>query len=130
MQRLNSDRDLALAVRSILIDALVVLEVPATIDVKPNPPSLLLIDLFGLELPVIKDIELNLPSSVEPFSIVDEKRLLHSLNVWDGDEVAEFRDPAVYLAPDLLQSYKSEDPKRFILPPSCVGGPHLVQLGP
>jgi hypothetical protein len=94
LDRLDSDRDLTLAVRSLLIDQFAVLEVPES-----------------------HDVILNLPTDFEPLSIHDEKHFLHLLNVWGREPVAVFPDPAVHYAPNFPHLYKTEDPHKFI-PPS------------
>jgi hypothetical protein len=93
-ERLDSDRALTLAVRSILMDQFAVLEVPETLNVT-----------------------LNLPTDVRPFSIEEEKHFLHSLNVWDREPVAVFPNPSVNYAPDFPPFYKMGNPSKF-MPPS------------
>lgn len=94
LDRLDSDRALTLAVRSVLIGKCAVLQVPES-----------------------HDVTLNLPMDAEPLSIHDEKHFLHSLNIWDREPVAVFPDPAAHYAPDYPHLYKVEDPNKFI-PPS------------
>jgi hypothetical protein len=91
--RLDLDRKLTIAVRSLLIEQYVVIEIPESQDVK-----------------------LNLPSDIEQLSVDDEEHFVHSLNVWDREAVAVFADPFALIAPD-LDLYKTKDPQTFI-PPS------------
>lgn len=93
LNRLDSDRELTLAIRSLLIYQNAVPEVPESHDVK-----------------------LTIPTDVTPLSIQDENRFLHSLNVWEREPVAVFPDPAVHFAPNLPYLYKTEDPNKFISP--------------
>lgn len=93
LQRIGSDRDLTVAIRSMLMDRGVIFEVPDE-----------------------DDVHLGLPSHVRPFSKADEHRFVELLDVRNRDK-AVFPDPAVHYVPDLPHLYKTEDAKKFI-PPS------------
>jgi len=91
--RLDSGRKLTIAVRSLLIEQYVVIEIPDS-----------------------HDVTLNLPSDIEQLSVDDDEHLMRSLNVWEREPVAVFADRAALIAPD-LHLYKTKDPQTFI-PPS------------
>jgi len=95
-QRIDSNRDFALAVRLILIERLVVRE------------------LFDTET---EEIRLFLVTkNVVPLSFKDEKRFLNSLNVWERDQVI-YATSLAHWFPDSSCAYQTEDRKAF-LPPS------------
>jgi len=106
LQRLDSDHDLTLAVRSILIDRFVVLA-----ELETN------------------NIELNLPSDVKQLPPADEERFLQSLNA-SGRDIALFPNPCAQFAPDrdhLLLLCSIEDRKKFI-PPSKHSNGEIMYL--
>ena len=103
-QRLDSDRDLTLAVRTILIDQVIVLEMPES-----------------------GNLSLNLPWNVKPLPIPSEKKFLFSLNVLDRDPVAVYADPRVHFTPDFPHLYETGDPNKF-LPPSKISRGEIMYI--
>ncbi len=92
-ERLDSDRELTVAVRSILLERYAVFEVSET-----------------------QEVTLNLPPDIELFSIADEERFLRSLNVWDREPLAVFSDPSVRCAPQYPHLYKTGKAEKFLAP--------------
>ena len=93
VQRLKSNRNLAFAVRSILIDRSIVHEARET-----------------------GEITLKLPADAKQLSVKDEEQFRDSLNLY-YEPVFQFADPRVHYFPDNPDLYKTGNPKKF-MPPS------------
>ncbi len=106
-ERLESDGDLALAVRSMLVDIFVVLEFPDTNDVK-----------------------LSLPENVTSFTVKDEEQFLRLLD-GSGPAKALFAHPAAYYSPHEALFYEMEDTRKFIPPAKkSVGEIMYIEMKP